>query len=249
MPWKMDGDKIAIESGNPVWVYDDGKEATIDGGHVTQKIADLTSEAATNRRKLREAQTALEGFDGLDAAAARKAIATVKNLDDKKLIDAGEVEKVKSEIEKAWSEKYTALETRFKATEGDLYSEKVGGAFAKSEIVQKKLIVPMDMVQDKFGKHFKVEDGKVVAYDESGNKIYSRERPGELAGFDEALSTLIDRYPHKDRILLDSGKSGGGASGGGAGGGGAKTITRAQYDQMGSAAQREHIKGGGIVTD
>ena len=70
--------------------------------------------------------------------------------------------------------------------------------------------------------------------------------PANAASTDEVVASLKTSYP---AAFADSGRSGGGASGGGAGGGGAKTITRAQYDQMGSAAQREHIKGGGIVTD
>ena len=75
------------------------------------------------------------------------------------------------------------------------------------------------MVQARFGSAFKVEDGKIVAYDNAGNKIFSRSRPGELADFDEALETLVDQYPYKDQILKGSGASGGGAQQGGGSGG------------------------------
>jgi hypothetical protein len=81
-----------------------------------------------------------------------------------------------------------------------------------------KLAIPADMVQARFGNAFKIEDGKVVAYDSQNNKIYSRARPGELADFDEALDVLVDMYPHKDSILKGSGASGGGAGSGGGGG-------------------------------
>lgn len=50
-----------------------------------------------------------------------------------------------------------------------------------------------------------------LAYDQSGNKIFSRARPGELADFDEALEVLVDQYPHKEQILKASGANGGGA--------------------------------------
>jgi hypothetical protein len=248
MPWKMDGDKLAIENGNPVWAYDDGKTATIDGGHTMQKIADLTNEAATRRRELRDAQEKLTAFEGLDPAAARKAIDTVKNFDDKKLIDAGEAERVKNEAIKAVEEKYKPVVEKAQKLESDFYEEKIGGSFAKSDFVQKRIAIPADLVQEKFGKAFKVEDGKVVAYDESGNKIYSRERPGELAGFDEALSTLIDRYPHKDRILLDSGRSGGGASGGGAGTG-RKTINLNDFNKLAPKDRAAFMQDGGAITE
>ena len=46
----------------------------------------------------------MKSFDGLDADEARRALELVKNLDDKRLIDAGEVEKVKAEARKALDE-------------------------------------------------------------------------------------------------------------------------------------------------
>ena len=69
------------------------------------------------------------------------------------------------------------------------------------------------MVQATFGKAFKIEDGKVVAYDAHGQKIFSRTRPGEIADFDEALETLVEQYPHEEHILKGSGANGGGAGG------------------------------------
>ena len=249
MPWKMDGDKIALDNGNPVWVFADGKESVFEGDHITQKLSDLSKENEKWRKQARDAQTKVESFGEIDIEQAKKALNIVSNLDAKKLIDAGEAEKVRAEAVRAEQERVRALSEENQSLKDGIYSEKLENSFAQSELVQKKLAIPSRFAKDSFGKAFKLEDGKMVAYDESGNKIYSREKPGELAGFDEALSMLIDRHPDKARILLDSGKSGGGAGPGGAGGGGAKTITRGQYKQMTPAEQSAHIKGGGTVTD
>jgi hypothetical protein len=70
------------------------------------------------------------------------------------------------------------------------------------------------MVQARFGNAFKLEGDAIVAYDTTGNKIFSRLKPGDIAGFDEALDILIDAYPYRDHILKGSGASGGGAAGG-----------------------------------
>jgi hypothetical protein len=67
-------------------------------------------------------------------------------------------------------------------------------------------------VQARFGQNFKIENGKIVATDLTGNKIFSRARPGEHADFEEALEILVDQYPHKDQILKGTGSSGSGAS-------------------------------------
>ncbi|MFU6964058.1 DUF6651 domain-containing protein [Pseudomonas aeruginosa] len=94
-------------------------------------------------------------------------------------------------------------------------AEKIGGSFSRSKFVADRLAVPADMVQSVFGKHLKIEDGNVVAYDAHGNKLYSKARPGEAADFDEALEILVDQYPYRDQILKGSGHSGGGTPPGG----------------------------------
>lgn len=48
-------------------------------------------------------------------------------------------------------------------------------------------------------------------------------------------------------VLAGSKATGGGASGTGAGGGAAKTVTRAQFEQMSAGQQMEHIRSGGKV--
>ena len=48
-------------------------------------------------------------------------------------------------------------------------------------------------------------------------------------------------------VLAGSKATGGGASGTGAGGGAAKSVTRAQFEQMSAGQQMEHIRAGGKV--
>ncbi|MCY1544330.1 hypothetical protein D9M68_802060 [compost metagenome] len=135
-------------------------------------------------------------------------------------MDAGEIEKVKGEISKAFQGQLDTANTKAQQLESQLYAEKVGGAFARSKVIAEKLAIPPDMVEARFGKAFAIEDGRIVAKDQNGNKLYSQSNPGELAGFDEALEMLVSQYPYKEQILKGSGASGGGAGGGGSGGGG-----------------------------
>lgn len=130
-------------------------------------------------------------------------------------MDAGEIEKVKAEISKAFQLQLDEVTGKAQTFEQQLYAEKIGGSFSRSKFIADKLAVPADMVQATFGQNLKVEDGKVVAYDAQGQKIFSRARPGELADFDEAIETLVSQYPHRDHILKSSGANGGGAQNGG----------------------------------
>ena len=239
-----------IRNGKPVYVGDDGKEIEFDAPATVQTITRLNAEAKSHRERAEAAETSLKTFEGIaDPVAARKALDTVKNLDDKKLVDAGEVDKIKAEAIKAVEEKYAPVVKKAGDLEQALYSEKIGGSFSRSKVIADKFAIPADLVQARFGAAFKIEDGKTVAYDQAGNKIFSRARPGELADFDEALETLVDQYPYKDQILKGTGASGSGAGQSNQGAGGKKTITRAQFDALDPVAKQSTMKEGTTVTD
>lgn len=240
MKLKLDAEGHAVLSdGKPVYVHDDGKEVAFDAAATVATISRLNGEAKGHREEKEAAQAKLKAFEGIeDAEAAKKALQTVANLDSKKLIDAGEVEKVKAEAIKAVEEKFAPVVAERDKLQGELYGEKIGGSFARSKFISEKAAIPADLVQARFGQNFKIEDGKVVAYDQSGNKIYSRAKPGELADFEEGLEALIDAYPYKDQILKGAGGNGGGSRPGNGGHGGSdKTITRQQFDALDPAAK------------
>lgn len=241
---------VVVQDGKPVYVHDDGKEIPFDAAATVQTISRLNGEAKGHRERAERAEEGLKAFEGIeDAAAARKALDVIKNLDAKKLVDAGEVEKVKAEAIKAVEDKYSPIVKERDRLQASLISEKIGGSFARSKLVADKLAIPADMVQARFGEQFKLEGDAVVAYDKSGNKLYSRSKPGEVADFDEALDIIIEQYPHRDHILKSSGASGSGAQGGAGSGGNNKAMPRAQFDSLAPQQKTAHIKGGGVVTD
>lgn len=203
------------DQGQPIYVHEDGKEVGHDAPQTVATIARLNGEAKTNRERYEKAESSLKAFEGIeDPTAAKKALQTIQNLDDKKLVDAGEVDKVKAEAIKAVEEKYAPVLAQRDELQASLHKELIGGGFARSKYIQDNIAVPVDMVQATFGQHFKIEEGKVVAYDQNGEKIYSRVRPGELANVDEALESLVGGYQHKDLILKGGKGSGGGFQGG-----------------------------------
>lgn len=241
---------VVVQDGKPVYTTDDGKEVAFDAPGTVATISRLNGEAKGHRERAEAAEGKLKGFEGIaDPAAALKALETVANLDAKKLVDAGEIEKVRSEISKAFETKLSEADGRAKTLEGQLYAEKIGGSFSRSKFITEKAAIPADLVQARFGSAFSIEDGKVVAKDANGNKLYSRSSPGELAGFDEALEMLVEQYPYRDQILKGSGASGSGAGQGGGNGGGGKSINRKAFDALDPNARIEHIKGGGVVSD
>lgn len=218
---EVDGKVYAeVLDGKPVFVDDEGKEIAFDAVGTKATINRLFGENKSYRERAEAAETKAKQFEGIDdPEAAREALKTIANLDAKKLVDAGEIEKVKSEISKAFEGQLNEAKERASKLEQELYSEKIGGSFTRSKLIADKFAIPADLVQARFGQAFKVEDGRIVAYDSQGNKVYSKSRPGELADFDEALEVLVDQYPYKDQIIKSSGATGGGttpSAGGGA---------------------------------
>lgn len=255
MPLKsveIDGKTYAeVQDGKPVYIDAEGKTHVYDAEAMRSSLNRLQADLDNTKSENSRLSNAMKAFDGLsDPAAARKALETVANLDAKKLIDAGEVERVKGEISKAFEEKLTAAERRAQDLEGALYSEKIGGAFARSKFIADKIAVPADMIQATFGSAFKVEDGRAVAFDANGQKIYSRANPGELAQFDEALEILVSAYPNKEHILKGTGHQGTGKEPGKHGAGNSsKTISRADFDKLSQTDRSAKMRDGFKITD
>lgn len=246
---------VVVQDGKPVYVTDDGKDVAFDAPATRDTIARLNKEAQQHRERAEAVEEKLKSFDGIeDADKARKALETMKNLDDKKLIDAGEVERVKQEAKTGYEEQLKAQEKKYKpvieerdSLKNELHSERMSTAFNRSKFIQEKLAIPVDMVQAKFAANFGIEDGKIRAKDGSGNLVYSRARPGEVADFDEAMEILVDSYSHRDNILKGTGASGGGAGGSTGGAGGKRQVTRAAFDAMDTAGKLAAVKEAVIV--
>lgn len=239
MKLKLDDQgKPVFDGNNPVFTDAEGKDSAIDVAGILSSVRARNAEAKQNRERYEAAEAKLKAYEGLDdPEAARKALQTIQNLDQKKLVDAGQVETVKAEINKVWGEKYEKLEKSNKELMQQIYDEKIGGSFARSKFIAEKLTLPSDLAQSAFGKHFKLEEGKTRAYDAHGNLIHSKKNPGEPADFDEAIEILVDQYPRKDSILKPTQVSGSGAPVGGSQGRATKDLSNLTPQQRLVAAR------------
>jgi hypothetical protein len=269
MPFKFNTDgTIAIDAEKklPIFIHPNGTEAPFDGDQTLGTITRLNSEAKGHREAKEAAETKLKAFDGIeDGAAALAALTTVKNLGAGELKTAAQVQEIKDAAAKAAQEQVAAaakaavtreqeLTAQLEKRTNELNTHMIGGGFASSKLLTDdkhptRLAIPAEMAKAYFGSNFKVEDGKMVPYDASGNKIYSPTRPGEIADFDEGLAALVQACPFKDQILKASGASGGGAGASRAGADGKKQVTRAQYEAADPAARPGLLAGGAVLVD
>lgn len=248
---EVNGQTLAVldNNGLPIYVHNDGKELGFDAAQAVGKISALNGEAKSHREAKEAAETKLAAFANIsDPAKALEALDMMTKIEQKKLIDAGAVDQVKAEITKSFQSQLDEATSKNQKLEQQLYGEMIGGRFAGSKFITEKMAIPSDFVQARFGQAFKIEDGKVVAYDSTGNKVYSRAKPGELAEFDEALEFLVEQYPQKDHILKASGATGGGSQQS-QHQAGQKTMKRAAFDSLDMTGKQTALKDGITIVD
>ena len=242
--WKKDGDALATDSdGNPIWINGQN-ELSVKG----DTLVNFQNEAKRNRTRAEQAEAKLEKFNGIDDPdAARTALETVRDLKDGDLISKGRVEEVRNEMTKQFEGRIAAADqARDKA-----YSERdnvlLDNAFATSSFASNRLTdAGRDLARTMFRDRFKVEGGRVVAYDQNGQSMYSNNSAGELASFDEALERTIGGYKHKDTILKAPDAAGSGGGGGGGQRGQGRTIKRSEFEALPPSRQSEIATGGEV---
>ena len=253
----------------PIYIDDDGKEIDVDVPNLFVKVATLSTEAKGHRQEKGALKEKLLIFDGIEdlviwKTEAEKAIQTVKNFDDKKLVDANKVEEIRNEVIKVKDEEIrqvhtsyqqmkTDYDTKLMSKDGQIYELAISNKFAQSPLFSgpnRKYKIPADMAEAKFSRQIKLEaasDGKLreVGHKLNGEPIYSRKNPGELAYFDEFMPEIIDEYPNKDDLIEVEAGSGGG----GGGGGGLKGIDAeiARLKVLQTAAMAEKNAGNALV--
>lgn len=237
--WKLDENgNIVMRDGNPVYVNTNGDEQSV----AVDTISRLNNEAKTHREAKEAALEKLKAFEGLDATKAREALEMVAKLDANKLIDAGKVDEVKSQItaqlQGQIDEKTKAL-TDLQAKYDNMI---VNNLFANSEFIRNNVAVPRDMFEAKFRGNFKVENGQVVVYGNDGNRLYSKERAGEYATPEEGLRILAEAHPNRDTILKANTGTGTGSNGASGGSGGSRYMKRSDFEKLSPAKQVEYAQ-------
>lgn len=235
------------ENGHPL-VRDGDREFELNGKHLLEeKIPELQNENKKIRLKwkeeLQKANEKLQALEGIDVEKAIKAIAFMETHEGKE----AKVDEVKKQIQSQYEEKLSEKEKELAERDQHIHKLVISNSFANSKTINEQTVLPPDVAEAYFGRYFKVENGQAIAYDSAGNVIYSKERPGEPANFDEALQTIINQYPQKDRIL----KAAPGGSGAVPGDKAAKgrTISRSQFEQLAPQERMSFVKSGGQISE
>lgn len=220
---------VVVKDGKPVYKHSDGKEIPFDAPSAVTSIAELNNEAKGHRLKAKEFESQVKAFDGLDVKKAREALDIVKNLDDKKLVDAGKIETIKQQmiddfevtkrgIIKNFEEEKELLTGDLDKSNGYIHNMMVESEFFKNPLFNgkdQKTTMTADVAYSVFKDHFSIdtsgEKPRVVAKLD-GEEVLSRENPGKPATFHEAMDKIWEKYPNRTRYEAQNNGGGGGGN-------------------------------------
>lgn len=227
--WKVTEEgSVELKDGNPVYVDASGREMVVR----YDTISSLNAESKSLREAKEKYESQLKDYEGIDAKIAREAIDKLKKIDAKQLIDAGKVDEVKEQIKSEYEKQLQEKDGLTKQLQSRLDDMQINSLFSQSDFVRNNIAVPQDMFEATFRNNFKIEDGKIVAYDKSGNRLMSKKNVGEFASGDEALQLLVEAHPQKDTILKADVGSGSGSDGSSGNRGGGRNISRSDFDKL-----------------
>lgn len=241
--WKLDDDgNIVAKDGNPVYVDASGQEMVMQ----QDSISKLNAEAKQLREARDSAETKLKAFDGLDPKAAREAIEKLKDVDLSKMVDAGKLDEVKEEVKRQMQSLLDESNKQRDEALSERDTTKINAFFASNEFLRDSLAVPRDFVESAYRNNFKVENGEIVAYNNKGERIDSKENIGDYASPSEALKILIESRPDKDTILRADVGSGTGSDGAAGGRGKGRVMKRGDFEKLPPHKQAEISKKVGL---
>jgi len=222
MKLKLDDEgHVIVKNEMPVYVDENGKDIVHDAPRLLFKVTSLTEEKDRHFEKANGLQTQLDIFKGIDPEAAKAALETVEKLDGKKMIEAGEFDKLKEQMKDIsdtqlkeqrdiFDAKITDMEKTTSTQKETIEHLMVTNHFAQSPYfsgTKPKTVLSADLATNIFKPYFKVEgegsEIKMVGYI-GGEKIPSRKDVGQPADFNEAIETIIEQHPEKDRFLTSS---------------------------------------------
>jgi hypothetical protein len=256
--WKfkiVDGKIVLDDKGLPIVIKPDGSEISYDINATTTTIANLQAESKTHREAKEAAERSLQAFAGIDPAAAKKAINDLKDVDLSKMVNAGKLDEVRTEVTKAFETKMAEKDAAFGKLQNNFHKTVKENIFTKSKFIADKLIVPPDMIMAVFGDKVEINDetGAAVFKGNNGQPLHSPDRPGELASADEAIAEWVKGYPNRDTIMKGANQSGSGGKGGSGGANGAAVYSRAEFSKLSAGDQmrvsQEISAGKAVVND
>ena len=230
-------DKVSYESLSDEWKKEyipDG-----DGYKLDADYEDVTGLKAKNAELLADIakwKKIGKDFEGLDAEAARAAIAAAQTAEDDKLKAAGDFEKLREQLETRHQAELATATEKSSAILTNLRREKIANLAISKGILPERVraaIAEGDL-------------DSILDLNDADLSVRKKDGIGDAKEVDEIFDNLKTKSAW---LFAADGASGSGASGSDGTGGGGKTMPHAQWKALPPKEQAAFIKAGGKPVD
>lgn len=172
--------------------------------------------------ELAKAKDQLKGFEGIDAAKVRALAAEAEEVERKRLVAAGDFERLTKQMGERHTTEKTTLEASLQASntataglQKQIADLTVGTSFTTSKFVTEDLTLTPNKARVIYGAHFEFKDGKVIGFDKpagASDRTMLVDSTGEALPFDQAMTKIVDADPDKDQLIRSKMKPGAGST-------------------------------------
>lgn len=197
------------------------KEAELLKDVMKQKEARKAAEAEVESLKKKMEGVDIEEYRQIKSSQ-EEANNAAKQAEEKRLLDAGEFDKVKEQMVTQHTEaldvkdaENTDLKTQLQAANSTIEKLTVGAGFDTSKFISNETVYTPSDARVLYGGYFDVDGDKVVGYDKprgQEGRAPIVDGAGNSVGFDDALKRIIGLRSDKDSILTANLKPGSSSS-------------------------------------
>lgn len=228
----------------------DGEKYRLDveGGFKTLAEVEGLSSALGKEREVNKANAKmLKSFEGLDAEAARDALAKIANWDENQQKAAENMQKEFEARLAPLTAERDKYKTQYEEAHAKIDSFTIERALHESKAFQKvEDPIYREHLQQIVRAGLKIQDGELVGFKQDGTQVFDVN--GNPAKGDELISSMIKSIPNVERYFAGSKAQGSGASQVTAGA--AKgSIRRSDFDKLSAADKYRAAKDGVKIID
>lgn len=196
-----------------------------DKGKLSDSEAKLLKDAMKQKTRateleaeLAKAKEALKSFEGIDVAAARKALVDKEEAERLRSIKEGDFDRLTKQMAERHLAEKTQLEQSAETAvlsnsllQKQIADLTVGNAFSTSKFVGEDLTLTPSKARVVYGSHFEFSEGKIVGYDKpvgASDRTILVNSSGTSLSFEDALRKIIEADPDKDHLIRSKLKPG-----------------------------------------
>jgi len=236
---------------------EDGKFVLdVEGMVDKSKLEEFRTNNIEMEKKIKVLTEQAEVYKGIDPAKAKEALEQLQKIQEKKLIDEGNVEQLFAQrtekMKNEFVEQIAAKEKVIGELKGQV--DKVGSE-KNQFILFTELARAIDnpefgfesgvaeLLKPQVLKEFQYRDEKVVRVKPDGTLVYGKN--GDAVGLGEFLQEVAKERPY----LVKKSAGGGAHNNGNQNGNGTKQVTRSTFEAFSPQGKADYVKAGGKVTD